>query len=70
MEPCRKTNVGLRATSSRLDLGYVGNMGDRAHYIAATLYADATSLAASTSHLTKFTLGYSFASASNVGAMA
>lgn len=42
----------------------------RKPYIAVTLYADATSFAASTSHLTKFTLGYSFASASNVGAMA
>lgn len=47
-----------------------GQYRDGTTHIAETLYVDATSLAASTSHLTKFTLGYCFASASNVGAMA
>lgn len=63
-------NVGLGATSYRSDLWYMGNIGDGTTHIAETLYVDAASLAASTSHLTKFTLGYCFASASNAGAMA
>jgi hypothetical protein len=64
VEPLRNMNVGLVLSIN------LHPIGDASTHIAVTRYNDATSLAASTSHLKKFIFGYCLDSASKVGAMA